>query len=93
MANPSQVSGAFTKVDGVKRAVEGVRPNEAVDRPSTGVTAERVSIVPGVSILGVLGHLNYEPWFALAEYVDNAIQSAAKSYAQIVRLEPKYGCG
>lgn len=52
--------------------------------------AESVSIVPGVSILGVLGHLNDEPWFALAEYVDNAIQSADKSYAQIVRLEPAY---
>ncbi len=51
---------------------------------------ESVSIVPGVSILGVLGHLNYEPWFALAEYVDNAIQSAAKSYAHIVRLEAAY---
>lgn len=69
---------------------EGVRPNEDEERPSTGATGERVSIVPGVSILGVLGHLNYEPWFALAEYVDNAIQSASKSYAQIVRVEPKY---
>lgn len=53
-------------------------------------TIESVSILPGVSILGVLGHLNYDPWFALAEYVDNAIQSASKSYAQIVRLEPEY---
>ncbi|HET7385097.1 MAG TPA: ATP-binding protein [Nocardioidaceae bacterium] len=43
-----------------------------------------------MSILGVLGHLNYEPWFALAEYVDNALQSAAKSYAQIVQLESAY---
>lgn len=51
---------------------------------------ESVSIVPGVSILGVLGHLNYEPWFALAEYVDNAIQSASKSYAQLVRLDAGY---
>lgn len=49
-----------------------------------------VSIVPGVSILGVLGHLNYEPWFALAEYVDNSIQSASKSLVQIVRHEPGY---
>ncbi len=59
-------------------------------RATALVGVESVSIVPGVSILGVLGHLNYEPWFALAEYVDNAIQSAAKSYAQIVRLEPGY---
>lgn len=36
---------------------------------------EKVSIRPGVSILSVLRHLNYKPWFALAEFVDNAIQS------------------
>ena len=34
-----------------------------------------VSIRPGVSILSVLPHLNYKPWFALAEFVDNALQS------------------
>ena len=62
----------------------------STDRTSTTADVESVSIVPGVSILGVLGHLNYEPWFALAEYVDNALQSASKSYAQIVRLEPAY---
>lgn len=49
-----------------------------------------VSIVPGVSILGVLSNLNYEPWYALAEYVDNAIQSAARSYARLCQLEPDY---
>ncbi|MBV9096490.1 MAG: ATP-binding protein [Frankiaceae bacterium] len=52
--------------------------------------ADAVDIVPGVGILGVFGHLNYEPWFALAEYVDNALQSAAKSRAQLRRLEPRY---
>lgn len=36
---------------------------------------ERVSIRPGVSVLSVLRHLNYKPWFALAEFVDNSIQS------------------
>lgn len=49
-----------------------------------------VSIVPGVSILGVLSNLNYEPWYALAEYVDNAIQSAARSYARLRQIEPEY---
>ncbi|MGG7308850.1 ATP-binding protein [Curtobacterium sp. AB451] len=49
-----------------------------------------ISIVPGVSILGVLSNLNYEPWYALAEYVDNAIQSAARSYAQLRQTEPGY---
>ena len=36
---------------------------------------ERVSIRPGVSVLSVLSSLNYRPWFALAEFVDNSIQS------------------
>lgn len=34
-----------------------------------------VSIRPGVSVLSVLRHLNYRPWYALAEFVDNALQS------------------
>lgn len=36
----------------------------------------KVNIRPNVSILSVLRHLNYKPWFALAEFVDNSIQSA-----------------
>lgn len=36
---------------------------------------DRINIRPGVNILSVLSHLNYRPWFALAEFVDNAIQS------------------
>jgi hypothetical protein len=35
-----------------------------------------INIRPGVSILSVLRHLNYRPWFAMAEFVDNAIESA-----------------
>src|SRR5262245_41002868 len=38
-------------------------------------TDERVNIRPEVSILSVLKHLNYKPWFAIAEFVDNALQS------------------
>lgn len=37
--------------------------------------SERVNIRPEVSILSVLKHLNYRPWFAMAEFVDNSIQS------------------
>ena len=37
--------------------------------------AELVNIRPEVSVLGVFRHLNYRPWFAAAEFVDNAIQS------------------
>lgn len=35
----------------------------------------KVNIRPEVNMLSVLRHLNYRPWFALAEFVDNAIQS------------------
>ncbi len=35
----------------------------------------RVGLRPGVNILAVLRHLEYKPWYALAEYVDNAVQS------------------
>ncbi len=38
----------------------------------------KVDIRPGVSVLAVLRHLNYKPWFALAEFVDNAVQSYSR---------------
>ena len=41
----------------------------------TPASIDRIDIRPGVSVLSVLSHLNYQPWFALAEFVDNAIQS------------------
>lgn len=34
-----------------------------------------VNIRPGVSILSVLRYLNYRPWYAIAEFVDNSLQS------------------
>ena len=34
-------------------------------------------IRPGVSVLAVLRHLNYRPWYALGEFVDNAVESFA----------------
>jgi len=41
----------------------------------TGEALEKVGVRPGVSILSILRHLNYMPWFALAEFVDNSLQS------------------
>jgi hypothetical protein len=38
-------------------------------------TPRPVNIRPGVAVLSVLRHLNYRPWFALGEFVDNSIQS------------------
>ena len=35
----------------------------------------RINIRPGVGILALFPHMNYQPWFALAEFVDNALAS------------------
>lgn len=50
---------------------------------------KRVSIRPGVSLLSVLPHLNYKPWYALAEFVDNAIQSYDSNKIALRKLEGK----
>lgn len=51
--------------------MEDVGPN--TDSKQPGITT--INIVPGVSIYSILSRLNYKPWFAIAEFVDNAIQS------------------
>ena len=48
---------------------------------------DRINIRPGVSVLSVLSHLNYRPWFALAEFVDNAIQSFIDQRVQLSSLD------
>jgi hypothetical protein len=50
-----------------------------------------VNIRPGVSILSVLRHLNYRPWFALAEFVDNALQSYLQNEVRLQSLAPPAG--
>lgn len=45
-----------------------------------------VSIRPGSAVLSVLKHLNYRAWFALAEFVDNAVQSAEHNRAALVAV-------
>ena len=42
------------------------------------MAARKVDIRPGVSILAVLRHLNYKPWYALAEFVDNSVESFSR---------------
>lgn len=48
-----------------------------------------VNIRPGVRVLSVLKHLNYKPWFALAEFVDNAIQSHLNSTDELKAIDGK----
>ncbi len=49
-------------------------------------TTKTVNIRPGVSVLSVLRHLNYKPWFAMAEFVDNSIQSYLTHRDDLVAL-------
>ncbi len=46
----------------------------------------QISIRPGVGILSVLRHLNYKPWFAMAEFVDNSFQSYLQNAERLHRL-------
>lgn len=50
-------------------------------------TIKTVNIRPEVNILSVLRHLNYRPWFALAEFVDNAIQSYITNRQQLREVD------
>ena len=50
----------------------------------------KVNISPGVGIIKIFKALNYEPWFALAEYVDNSIASYFLTKDQIRKINPNY---
>lgn len=47
----------------------------------------QINIRPSVSILSALRHLNYKTWFALAEFVDNAIDSYLKNEKELKAIE------
>ena len=48
---------------------------------------ESINILPGVSILSVLQRLNYKAWFAMAEFVDNSIQSFVQYQNELKQAE------
>ena len=45
-----------------------------------------IEIRPEVTMLSVLRHLNYKAWFALAEFIDNALQSYLSNCDQLKAL-------
>jgi Histidine kinase-, DNA gyrase B-, and HSP90-like ATPase len=47
---------------------------------------DTVNIRPGVNVLSVLRHLNYKPWYALGEFVDNAVQSALENWEALKKV-------
>ena len=61
-------------------------PSRTRSLPKVDAPVKTVSIRPGVSVLSVLRHLNYKPWFALAEFVDNAVQSYRVSRKELEAL-------
>jgi len=48
---------------------------------------QSVNIRPEVSILSILKSVNYKSWYAIAEFVDNAVQSALNSYGDLVHAD------
>lgn len=51
------------------------------------MSVKTVDIRPGVSVLAVLRHLNYRPWFALGEFVDNAVESFIKHQKALEKVD------
>lgn len=45
-----------------------------------------VNIRPGTKVLSILRHIEYDAWFALAEYVDNAIDSYLKNKNKLIEI-------
>ena len=52
--------------------------NRLIHFPNPMSQQSKVSIRPQVTMLSVLKHIEYETWFALAEFIDNAIDSYLK---------------
>lgn len=50
------------------------------------MAVRKVDIRPGVSVLAVLRHLNYKSWYALGEFVDNAVESFARHRRELKEL-------
>lgn len=57
---------------------------------NTPSTVETVGISPGVGILSIFRYIKYKPWFALAEYVDNAVDSYLKNKEALDDTYPGY---
>ena len=49
-----------------------------------------INIRPTMGILGVLSRINYTPWHATAEFVDNSIQSFVKNKPRLKKLHNNY---
>ena len=59
----------------------------ALTKSEVDMRAPKVNIRPGVSVLAILKYLNYRAWFALAEFVDNSIQSYLANKSSLEKIE------
>ncbi|MDQ1088617.1 ATP-binding protein [Siphonobacter sp. SORGH_AS_1065] len=48
---------------------------------------DKIDIKPGVAMLGILKHIEYDHWYAIAEFVDNSIDSFIKNEKRIKERE------
>lgn len=51
------------------------------------ISSSDVNIQPDVGVLSVLPHLNYRPWYALAEFVDNSLESYLAHKTHIDKID------
>jgi len=51
------------------------------------MSSNKINIRPQVTMLSVLKHVEYETWFALAEFIDNAIDSYLKNQDALMQIE------
>lgn len=61
--------------------------NRFIHYPNLMSQQNKVSIRPQVTMLSVLKHIEYETWFALAEFIDNAIDSYVKNISALQKIE------
>jgi hypothetical protein len=51
------------------------------------VAVDEIDIRPGVAMLGLFPHMKYQPWYAISELVDNAIQSDVTNRAALAAVD------
>ncbi len=66
-----------------KAEVASKASNAVVNRHVADITTS-LNIRPQVGMYAAFARLNYKPWFALAEFIDNAIQSFLSNQAQLI---------
>ena len=54
------------------------------------MTDQQISIRPGVAMLGLFPYMKYQPWYALGELVDNAIQSHLSNKEALREVDPDH---